>query len=278
MYTPVPLPNEGDLRMDYSYNEIFALTFLYNIGMVVAGFFLLFLVFLAIKTCLRRCCQPSQEMLKQSMISSRESSSQSVLTAEAGPSRANLGGGYRLISVITSLCFYGFLISTSLIFLNFYMMGYFPNNGGVDILSILAMASIVIIPSILWKRCSIPHKAELSKKELAFTTILLSLWVGVSIFSVIATKGACVCFYNNSYGMKIGEDVEISTGFSRSITLKPPCPKGQLCHLYATLPEDASTGVFINAHAGIAVNTLIFTLSQNDKKIASINSSFPIRI
>lgn len=64
MYTPVPLPNEGDLRMDYSYNEIFALTFLYNIGMVVAGFFLLFLVFLAIKTCLRRCYQPSQEMLK----------------------------------------------------------------------------------------------------------------------------------------------------------------------------------------------------------------------
>lgn len=74
MYTPVPLPNEGDLRMDYSYNEIFALTFLYNIGMVVAGFFILFLVFLAIKTCLRRCCRPAEESLKLSMISSRESS------------------------------------------------------------------------------------------------------------------------------------------------------------------------------------------------------------
>lgn len=75
MYTPVPLPNDVDLRMDYSYHEIFALTFLYNIGMVFAGFFLLFLIFLAIKTCLRRCCQPSEEALKQSMLSSRESSS-----------------------------------------------------------------------------------------------------------------------------------------------------------------------------------------------------------
>jgi len=60
--------------MDYSYNEIFALTFLYNIGMVVAGFFILFLVFLAIKTCLRRCFQPAEEPLELSMISSRESS------------------------------------------------------------------------------------------------------------------------------------------------------------------------------------------------------------
>ena len=159
MYTPVPLPNEGDLRMDYSYNEIFALTFFYNIGMVVAGFFILFLVFLAIKTCLRRCCRPAEESLKLSMISSRESTTQSFLTGEVGSSKGTLGGGYRLVSLLTSLCFYGFLISTSLIYLNFYMMGYFPNNGGIDILSILAMASIVIIPSILWKKCSTPHKS-----------------------------------------------------------------------------------------------------------------------
>ena len=159
MYTPVPLPNEGDLRMDYTYNEIFALTFLYNIGMVVAGFFILFLFFLAIKTCLRRCCKPVEETLKISMISSRESSSESILTGEASSAKVSLGGGYRLVSVLTSICFYGFLISTSLIYLNFYMMGYFPNNGGVDILSILAMALIVIIPSIFWKRCSTPHKS-----------------------------------------------------------------------------------------------------------------------
>jgi phosphoglycerol transferase MdoB-like AlkP superfamily enzyme len=87
------------------------------------------------------------------------------------------------------------------------MMGYFPYNGGVDILSILAMASIVIIPSILWKKWSNPSSSSLSKRELALATLLLSLWLGVSIFLVTATKGACVCFYNNSYGMKIGEDV-----------------------------------------------------------------------
>jgi len=81
------------------------------------------------------------------------------LTGEVASSRGTLGGGYRIVSVLTSLCFYGFLISASLIYLNFYMMGYFPNNGGIDILSILAMASIVIIPSILWKKCSTPHKS-----------------------------------------------------------------------------------------------------------------------
>jgi|688.fasta_scaffold2024526_1 hypothetical protein len=71
MYKPVPLPNEIDLRMNYTYNEIFALTFLYNIGMIVAGFLLLFLILLAVKTCIRRCCQPSEVDLKQSILSSR---------------------------------------------------------------------------------------------------------------------------------------------------------------------------------------------------------------
>lgn len=226
MYTPVPLPNEIDLRMDYTYNDIFALTFLYNIGMAVAGFFLLFLIFLAIKTCFRRSCQTTEEALRQSMLSSRESSSDSALIGEAGIPKSSRGAGYRAVSILTSLFFYGFLISASLIYLNFYMMGYFPYNGGIDILSILAMAAIVIIPSILWKKWSSPPRSELSKRELALTTFLLSLWLGVSIFSVLATKGACVCFYNNNYGMKIGEDVEISTGFSRSLTLQPPCPKG----------------------------------------------------
>jgi hypothetical protein len=158
------------------------------------------------------------------------------------------------------------------------MMGYFPNNGGVDILSILTVASIVIVPSILWKKWTTPLNSHLSKAELATTTLLLCFWLGLSIFLVIATKGACVCFYNNSYGLKIGDDVEISTGFSRSLTLQPPCPKRGLCHLYATLPEDASTGVFINAQAGIDVSSLLFILSKNKAIVASINSSSPFRI
>jgi hypothetical protein len=36
--------------------------------------------------------------------------------------------------------------------------------------------------------------------------------------------------------------------------------------------------VFINAHAGIDVRYLLFTLYLNEAKIASINSSSPFRI
>jgi hypothetical protein len=35
--------------------------------------------------------------------------------------------------------------------------------------------------------------------------------MGLSIFLVIATKGACVCYFNDQYGFTVAKDAKLST-------------------------------------------------------------------
>jgi hypothetical protein len=43
--------------------------------------------------------------------------------------------------------------------------------------------------------------------------------------------------------------------FSRYFQYDKPCPPGPPCHLYATVPEDASYAVFINIHTHISISS-----------------------
>lgn len=49
-------------------------------------------------------------------------------------------------------------------------------------------------------------------------------------------------------------------------------------HLYATVPEDASTGVFFNAHTGISNTNLTFTLKLNGNVLTKKASTSPFLI
>jgi hypothetical protein len=98
-------------------------------------------------------------------------------------------------------------------------------------------------------------------------------WLAASVFLVVLTKGGCVCFYNHKYGISIDDDVQVSTEFTRLNSLGVPCPEGQICHLYATVPEDTSTSVFFNVHAGVKLETLNFSLKMNDTLLSNKNAS-----
>lgn len=89
-----------------------------------------------------------------------------------------------------------------------------------------------------------------------FTIVLLLIWLGLCIFGVIALKGICICIFNNKYGKKIQGDWLFSTEFIRGIELSQICPDDEICHVYATLPEDSSSSFFLNVHSGINVQNL----------------------
>lgn len=45
------------------------------------------------------------------------------------------------------------------------------------------------------------------------------------------------------------------------------CPKGTLCHIYATLPEETSKEVFINVHTGTDIDELNAVMKFEDSQI-----------
>lgn len=107
---------------------------------------------------------------------------------------------------------------------------------------------------------------------------MLVLWLAVSVFLVVATKGACVSYYNDNYGFSLGGSIRVSTEFTRILELEQLCKDGIVCHLYPTLPEDASSAVFFNAHAGSDLGILLFKLRRNGAEVGTKNSSTPLKM
>lgn len=97
---------------------------------------------------------------------------------------------------------------------------------------------------------------------------MLFVWVLASTTLVITLKGVCVCLYNSKYGAKFTRDVDWSTEFSRALTIDKICKDGEVCHLYATLAENASDSVFINVHTGTDIDNITVILE-------AINSPSP---
>lgn len=78
-----------------------------------------------------------------------------------------------------------------------------------------------------------------------------------SIFLPLAFQKGCLCVYNKAYGVDTFLDLQFSTKWTRSNWLPDEvCPKGTLCHIYATLPEETSKEVFINVHSGTDIDEL----------------------
>ena len=160
---------------------------------------------------------------------------------------------FSVVNFLTSLFFYLLLIDLALLYLTIYIFGMIGRGTSHDIVAVIIMLAIVFLPTIIWKVKT--RQGELSSKrtELIVTVVLLILWVGASITSVLLLKGVCVCVFNENYGVKIHQDFVFSTEFTRSQQIEQVCKPGQLCHLYATLTEETSTSVIINAHTGLDV-------------------------
>ena len=180
---------------------------------------------------------------------------------------------FRVINRITSVCFYAWWVLIALGYLCFYMFSYLGRGLHIDILSVGFMLVLLLLPTLLWKHQTKVDSWKNLRGEIIFTTVLMVLWLATSIILVIVTKGACVCYFNDNYGFTVAKDAKLSTEFTRTNTIESPCKDKQLCHLYATLPEDGSTGVFFNAHTPPSIGILDFNLTKDDTFFKTFRSS-----
>ena len=68
-----------------------------------------------------------------------------------------------------------------------------------------------------------------------------------AIFLPFLFQNTCVTFHNPVIGWKIGS-ADVSTKITRQTALDDRCPAGVPCHVYVTLPENATNAVFLNFH------------------------------
>ena len=168
---------------------------------------------------------------------------------------------FNFVNFMTSLTFYICLILISLVYLTAYMFGFMGTSTAHDILAVLVMYTIVALPALIWKYKTTTKSFKENRNEVIVAVVLLTLWLGASIFLVIVGKGVCICVFNDNYGIKINKDFVFSTQWSRCQEIEKVCADGKLCHIYATLGEDTAHSVFINAHTGIDVGNLTITLT-----------------
>lgn len=117
------------------------------------------------------------------------------------------------------------------------------------------------------------------------TAVIVTGLVSFTICLVVAliTDGGCFALFNPMEGGYIMARAHgamlatISTTFSRSL-LPKPCPPGKgPCHVYLTLPRDASTSVFINAHFPPSIDaTTILYNSTTGSILQATASVFPV--
>jgi hypothetical protein len=143
------------------------------------------------------------------------------------------------------------------------MFNTFGRGAHIDVLAVFAMTCGVVIPTLIWKYYTKVTSFNELKGEVCTTVVLLVLWLGICVFAVIATKGACLCYFTTGYGFRVEKDLSLSTDFTRLMTLNQTCEDLAICHLYATVPEDTSTSVFFNAHSGTDLSNLTFVLKLN---------------
>jgi len=78
-----------------------------------------------------------------------------------------------------------------------------------------------------------------------------------SIFIPFFFENTCISLFNPPIGFYFADYIDISTKITRSISENYKCPAGPPCHIYTTLPENATTGVFINFHTNVEHNDAV---------------------
>lgn len=120
---------------------------------------------------------------------------------------------------------------------------------------------------------------ELRSLRIKYRTMLILAFI-LSFVVGFAFTGGCLDLYEDSVGITLLSGVSISTTLLRYFQLKDACPPGPPCHVYATLPEDTSTSVFINAHTNDAIEniTVTFVPKGTSKTARSVHTSDLIKL
>lgn len=96
--------------------------------------------------------------------------------------------------------------------------------------------------------------AVLNKRKSVGIKTLLALLL--AIFVNLLFENTCIAIYSDSLGIHINPVVSINTKFTRFFQIPQACPPGPPCHIYTTVPEDASKAVFLNIHTSVEVDSL----------------------
>jgi len=89
----------------------------------------------------------------------------------------------------------------------------------------------------------------------SFYTKLTIFFTIFDILLHLLFTGFCVSSYQDYVGPIFGT-ASLSSTFTRYFQLPEFCPPGPPCHVYATLPEDTATSVFINVHTNEKYNVI----------------------
>lgn len=202
---------------------MFLLTLLWNIGLLGILVTLLFILAFILKKYQLRNAQ--NKLLTDSIITEDERKSHNVLSERTNndlthneqeellPSAPKNPTtlAFKITNAFTSVFFYVFWIVVSAIYLTLYMFNTFGRGAHIDVLSVLALTCALVIPTLIWKyHTKVSNISEL-KGEIIVTIVLLLLWLGLSVFAVIATKGVCLCYFTSGYGFTVEKDLTMST-------------------------------------------------------------------
>lgn len=94
----------------------------------------------------------------------------------------------------------------------------------------------------------------LNKKRSA--TILTVLALVCTLFINFFFQNTCITLFNETFGLPLDRFSTMSTKFTRYFQLSQVCAAGPPCHVFATVPEDASNAVFLNVHTSLSVDSL----------------------
>lgn len=163
--------------------------------------------------------------------------------------------------MLTSVFFYLILVSAAVIFLAAFMFGVMGYGIVIDVIAVLIMTAIVAVPTVVWKMLTRTRSHQQMKKEYIVAGIMLLVWLGLSVLGVALTSRACLCVFNDRYGVTVQKNYQLSTQFTRASRGKI-CKDGAICHVYATLPEDTDTSVFLNIQTGTDIQNVTVSMLQ----------------
>jgi len=145
------------------------------------------------------------------------------------------------------------------------------------ILSLFAIAFLFLInwycPNFLRKHKNNNQSwAHSMKRKITITTRLYKTGFGLFFAAALLysagapffTADTCMNYFNADYGYHI-QGLGMSTRLTRYFTFDTVCQEGQICHLYATLPEETETGVIFNIHTGPDVTSLTVGYEEKPK-------------
>ena len=113
----------------------------------------------------------------------------------------------KVVDISRSILFYTFWILIVLSYLTLYMLKFFGRGTLVDIVSVIFTTSSSAIPTIIWQKYNKNSNNGKSnhKESKKSRIILVSVCTIVSIILVGITKGTCICFFTDKYGIQINK-------------------------------------------------------------------------